>query len=211
MCAVDWTALFSALKDIALTLAAIATPLVAWRGLQTWQRELRGKAYFEAARGLARAIYKVREEFIGCRAPLIRGAEYPSDYQSPPPGAPKDPVAEASARAYIYGNRWKPLAAALREFDVQVLEAEALWGPEIRQAADPLQRCAITLFVAFESIIEDARAGGANFEADKEFARRTRSQAAASATATDNQLSQDIAAAVAGLEAKIRPHLARPA
>jgi hypothetical protein len=211
MCSVDWPAFFGVLKDLALTLAAIATPLVAWRGLQTWRRELRGKADFEVARGLARATYRVREELAACRAPLIRSAENSPDYNPPAPGAPKDPAAEANNLAHIYNNRWKPVTAALRELDAQTLEGEALWGPDIRQSVEALHRCATTVFVAIDSILDNARSGGADFERDKEFGRRTRSQAHASAMATDNPLSKEIAAAVAGIEGKLRTHLARPA
>jgi hypothetical protein len=208
MCDVNWQALFGILKDIALALAAIVTPWVAWQGLQTWQRELRGKAYFDAARGLARATYKVREELAAARSPLLRGSEYPSDYD-PSEYPQPNPEEEASALAYVYKNRWQPVQDALREFNIQLLEAEALWGPDIRHDSETLQRCATTVFVAFESMVDDARTNGEIFAADRNFARVVRSQAAASATATDNQLSNDIKAAVEALEARIRPHLAR--
>jgi hypothetical protein len=95
-----------------------------------------------------------------CRAPLIRSAEYPPDYNSPAPGQPKNHAAEVNALAHIYNNRWKPVTEALQEFDAQWLEAEALWGPATRKEAEQLHRCATTVFVAIESILENARAGG---------------------------------------------------
>jgi hypothetical protein len=208
---IDWPALFSSLKDIALGGAAVVTAWAAVRGLRKWQEELRGKTNFEVARALARATYKVRDELAVCRAPLIRSAEYPPDYTPPAPGHPMNSAVEVNALAHVYNNRWKPVTEALREFDTQRLEAEALWGPDIRKDAEALHRCATTVFVAIESILDDARAGGSHFQGDKEFGRRTRSQAHASPTATDNPLSNDIAAAVSAIEGRLSGHLKRPA
>jgi hypothetical protein len=207
---VDWPAFFGVLKDLALGASAVVAAVVAVLGLRSWRAELRGKADFEVARALARATYKLRDALATCRVPLIRGAEYPSDYLPPAPGAPPDRAAEANALAHVYNNRWKPVTTTLREFDAQMLEAEALWGPDIRPSADALHKCATTVFVSIESILDDARAGGAHFEADKAFGRRTRSQAHASRTATDNELSNEITAAVSALEGKLRGHLVRP-
>lgn len=171
---------------------------------------LRGKTDFEVARALARATYKVRDELAACRSPLIRSTEYPANYNPPAPNQAPNPTAEANALAHVYNNRWKPVTDALREFDAQRLEAEALWGAEIRKDAEALHKCATTVFVSIESIIDNARGGGADFAADKKFAQMTRSQAHASPTATDNPLSNAIAAAVSAIEGRLSRHLKRP-
>lgn len=207
---IDWAAFFGALKDLALAAAALVTAWVAVQGLQKWREELRGKTDFEVARALARATYKVRDELPACRAPLIRSSEFPADYNWPPPAHPQNHVAEANAYAHVYNNRWKPVIAALREFDAQRLEAEALWGPEIRKDAEAQHKCATTVLVSIDSIIDNERAGGAHFETDKKFARTTRSQAHASPTATDNPLSNEITAAVFAIECRLSRHLKRP-
>lgn len=203
-------ALISALKDVALGGAAIVTATVAVRGLKKWREELRGKADFDVARGLARAIYKVRDAIQACRAPLIRGAEYPAGYQAPDPNHPPNARVEAEALAHVYNNRWQRVLAALQEFDAQTLEAEALWGADIRESTQALRACATTLFVSIDAIIDDRRAGGAHFEQDRMFGRRMRANAHAAANATDNDLSNEITAAVSALEAKLRGHLTRP-
>lgn len=209
MCSVDWVAFFGSLKDLALGAAALVTAWVAMQGLQKWREELRGKTDFEVARGLARATYKVRDELAACRSPLIRSSEFPADYKWPPSAQLQDHAADANANAHVYNNRWKPVIAALREFDAQRLEAEALWGPEIRKDAEALHKCATTVFVSIEAIIDNERAGGAHFEADKDFGRLMRSQAHASPAATDNPLSNEIAAAVAAIEGRLSRHLKR--
>jgi hypothetical protein len=61
MCSVDLPGLINVLKDVALGGAAIVTATVAVRGLRKWREELRGKANFDVARGLARAT-KLRDD-----------------------------------------------------------------------------------------------------------------------------------------------------
>ena len=211
LCSVDWPAFFGVVKDLALAAAAVITATVAVRGLQKWREELRGKADFDVARGLARATYRVRDELAAFRSPLMRGVEYPPGYEPPPPGHPSNPTAEANKLAYAYNERWKHVTAALRDFDAQRLEAEALWGSEIRKDAEALHRCATIVFVAVESILDDAKAGGKHFEADREFGLRTRAQAHASPTATDNPTSNQIADAVSTIERRVSVHLKRDA
>jgi hypothetical protein len=213
---VDLTALLSALKDVALGLAAIVTATVAVRGLRRWREELRGKADFEVARGLVRATYKLRDEIQSCRLPLMRvavrppkEAEFPADqiHQDP-----LDALAKAELEAWTraYKDRWQPVLTALQEFDAQALEAEALWGSEIRKDTQELRRCAHTVFVAIEAILEDKAAGGDHFKHDAEFGRLMRANAHAPPSATDNELTNQVAAAVSVLESKLRGHLTRP-
>jgi hypothetical protein len=209
MCAfphLDLGAALTALKDIVVAVVAIVTATAAVRGLRKWREELHGKAAFDVARGLIRATYRLRDELQSFRSPFVRGSEFPADYQS---FAQNAPYIDAQAWAHVYKNRWEPVAVALREFDAQVLEGEALWGAQIRDRAQNLRTCAHTVFVAIESTIEDKAAGGEHFKADPGFARRMRATIAASASAPDNELSNQIARAVGDLEADLRQHLTR--
>ena len=60
------------IKDIIIALAAITTAAVAIYGITSWRRELSGKANFEVARNLAKAIYLLRDEISYCRDPITR-------------------------------------------------------------------------------------------------------------------------------------------
>lgn len=202
MCAVDWPAFFSVLKDLVLALAAIVTATVAWLGLQKWRKELRGKADFDVARGLARATYKLREEIQSARSPLMR-------VPATPPGTAADARGALEALESQYRARWDRVATALQEFDTQVLEAEALWGSGIQEAAEAVRMCATTLFVSIEAILDDRAAGGEHFDHDRPFGRRMRSNAHASRSDKDNELTKQVMAAVAGVETHLSPHLRR--
>ena len=191
-------------KELLVSIAAATTAIVAVLGLRSWSRELRGKTQFEVARQLIRATYRVRDELRYCRTPFIQGTEFPTDY---PIVEGAKPEQEAKAWAYIYHNRWVPVRDALRELDAQLLEAEALWGSDIRDAGGALRQCARELQVAMEAIIDDKAIGGENFKSDRDFAKKMRSTAHASATSQDNELNNMIQEAVSSLEKLVRPHL----
>jgi len=197
--------LVSIAKEFIVSIAAATTAIVAVLGLRSWRRELHGRTQFEIARQLIRATYRVRDELRYCRTPLIQGTEFPKDC----PAADKGVILEQEAKAWahIYLNRWEPVRDALRELDAQLLEAEALWGSDIRKAGDTLRQCARELQVAMEAIIDDKEVGGENFKSDRDFAYTMRSTAHASVKDQDNELTNKIQDAVSSIENLVRPHL----
>lgn len=193
-------------KDAIVALAAAVTGSVAVIGLSNWNRELRGKAAFEVARSLARATYKLRDELRNCRAPFLSAGEFPEGYRGPL--GQTSPQEEAAALAHVYGNRWKHVYEALESFDTNTLEAEAMWGANIRQKTDALRQCVRELRVAIDAIVEDTAQRGENFKADRDFAKEMRSKVSTSSGA-ENPLTQRIESAIEGIEGVIRPHLKR--
>lgn len=194
-------------KDIFVALAAAVTASVAIIGLTNWNRELRGKAAFEVARGLAKATYKLREEIRSCRTPLIRSNEFPNGYSIP--ASHKDKAQDAQAYAHVYSTRWQPIWIALQEFDTQTLEAEVLWGADIRKKTDALRDCLNELNAATEALIENAASGGEDFSMDRNFGKQMRAIISASASDSENAFSQRLEAALHGIEAVMRDHLRR--
>jgi hypothetical protein len=191
-------------KDVIVACAAAVTAFMAVVGINRWRDELKGKAEFEVARTLIRASYKLRDEIAIARSPLVRPAEFPSAYWASKQHSPEE---EAQAWAHVYNNRWEPVAEAQRAFEAASLEAEALWGSQIRDRAEALRMCAHDLWVGMETVIDNARSGGENFESNREWAKQVRAVVSASSSATDNALSNRITAAVRAIEDDIRPHL----
>ena len=64
-----------------LTLAVAACGVyVAWKGLKTWQRQLKGSSQFDVAKRLMLKVYQIRQDIAYCRAvcqlplsPFIQG------------------------------------------------------------------------------------------------------------------------------------------
>ena len=203
-----WTTvapMISAGKDVIVAIAAAVTAGVAILGLKKWQQELYGKANFEVARGLAKAAFNLRSQIASARSTVRKGSEFPADYDE----RSADPRAHAKAYAHLFQARWAPVSQALVEFQAQALEAEALWGGEFVDLVNELRRCAHTLLIAMEAVIDDQMAGGDHFRADPKFAQLMRSQLYAASKDESNALTRDVARVVTAIEAKLRPHLAR--
>ncbi len=202
----DFFQTVTAFKDVVLAAAGAVTAYVAVSGIKKWRNELEGKAGFESARSLARATYRLRDAVASFRAPLITSDEFPAEYFENSKRSSQD---EAQAYAYIYKNRWAPVKEAVVEFDTQALEAEALWGGEVRIQTDALRGCVSELRSAIDAILGDKLSGGEDFKADREFGRLMRGRAHASLSSNENPLSQKINSAVKEIENYLRGHLGR--
>ena len=196
--------IISVTKDIILIFAAIATAHVAINGLQSWSKELNGKADFEVARNLIRSVYKLRDELRYCRSPWIPQGEFSEDYDP----SNKSPEEVAKAFAYIYKNRWKPVTNALQDFESQALEAEALWGTGVKSKTDELRQCARNLQVAIDAYISNKANDGDDFKSDPDFGKAIRAEIAAT-NDENNPLTLKISNAIKNIEEEVRPHFNR--
>ncbi len=199
--------LITAIKDILLGVAGATTATVAFIGLKNWRRELKGKVEFEVARNLIRATYKLRDELQNCRSPFISAHEFPEGYEGEL--GKSSQLEAAQAWAHVYKTRWLPVWSAIQDFDTHTLEAEALWGNEIRTRTDRLRQCVRELNIAIDAVISDKANGGEDFKADREFGKNMRSTVSASSYDENNALSKKIVSAIAAIEEHIRPHLYR--
>jgi hypothetical protein len=195
----------TAAKDCVLAFAALATSIIAGIGLQTWNRQLKGTANFEVARSLAKATYKLRDDLRMCRSPFISTSEFPAGYNS----LRSDAQETAAAYGHVYSNRWKPVFTALQEFDAQTLEGEALWGGKIRETTDQLRKVVRQLNAALDAFISDKASGGRDFESDRNFGVKIRSEISASDSDEKNLLNISTSSAISAIESELRPHLKR--
>jgi len=190
------------IKDIIIAIAAATTAIVAYKGLAKWQKELKGKANFETARLLIRATYKLRDEMRFCRSPFIPSSEFPEDYNPLKKGTGED---KGKVYAHIYGKRWEHVAKTIQEFDVHTLEAEALWGTEIREKTNQLRQCTRNLSYSIQAFIENEYSDGEYFK-DKTFRNEIRNDIYLMKE-DENPLSIKITNAIKTIESEIRPHL----
>ena len=101
------------IKDMVTCLAAMVAAYVGYMGLQTWKRQLTANAERELARRVMVAAYKVRDAIRDCR--LLAGE---GDRE----------IVDITRR--IHEMKLEKLDAAKADLDVELLEAEAVWGSE---------------------------------------------------------------------------------
>lgn len=192
------------ITDLVLSLAAGITAYVACKGIGAWQRELGGRATFEVARMLMKATYLLRDEVGYCRSPFISSGEFPTEYNEK---AIDERTSEDEGKAYthVYSQRWETVGRALREFDIALLEAEALWGEDIKTKGKELRQCVRHLQVDIDCFVRNKYSGGEEFQ-DRDYAKAVRS-GVSSSNSTDNELTTRIERAVTAIEDEIRPRL----
>lgn len=193
----EWIA---GVKDIATSAGVVVAAYVGIRGLSTWERQLKGNAEFEIARALARATLQVRDAIAIVRSPMMWAYEFPENYDP----IKSDTSQRATARAHAYNNRWKPLTEAVLSFDLACLEAEALWGPEIKGACIEMRGCVGKLRHWLDDYLQ--------FERDPQTAAFDASTAKEARAiifsgSTNNVFTDEIETAVEGINALLRPHL----
>ena len=193
----------SIVRDLIVSAAAVITAWAAWRGINQWTVELRGRTNFEVARGLILATYKVRDEVRSCRAMEQQKSEFPDDY---PIGQHQTPEQRAEMWTHVLENRCKLVRKALQHYRATVLDAEACWGCEIRYSTGKLLDETERLFDAMSHFIEDKRSDGRHFGENRELSSDI-AHTVFIISSDNDQLSRSINAAVAEIEDKVRKHM----
>jgi len=201
MCFVSVAQVAAAANNGLTGIAAIIAAVVAWKGLQTWKRQLLGNANYDLSRRLLRATYRLREAIRWVRNPYMSVGEMDSamkaaGLEDSSPNRPDDRAGDLA-----YQARWRKVVDAQLEFAAEILEAEVLWGPEVRQRAETLASAIGELHFALSRYLSrrqrpldaatDAKITGIIYEGGEE------------STAFSDRLK----AAFEGIEAEIRPHL----
>lgn len=139
----DVSELAAALKELALGGAAIAGAVIAWKGLDAWKRQLRGKSEFEVALSLLRSCFRLREAIALVRHPMIERGEMVAalDAAGSEPTQTEHPLEwHSRGQAAVYETRWKSISDAMAELDTARIESEVLWGRDIADRVVALKR-----------------------------------------------------------------------
>jgi hypothetical protein len=102
---------------------AVGGVLIAAGGLRTWRRQLHGQVEYDLARRTLREVYRTRDAIRQVRAAWMYGSEYADR-----PGRDPQVVHHADDVAYAYQARLNKLFAVTSDLQVNLLEAEVLWG-----------------------------------------------------------------------------------
>ncbi len=101
-------------KDIVTGLAACIAAYIGLVGLDTWKKQLTANAEHELARRVLVAVYKVRDAIEGCRLSAWEG---------------DSEIVDVTKK--IHDMNFEKLDTAKAGLDVELLEAEAVWGGEL--------------------------------------------------------------------------------
>jgi hypothetical protein len=144
----DWLPI---VKDIVVACSAFGAAFIAYRGLGTWQKELKGKSEYQLAKDVLRSVYDVREGFKSVRKPGIFSYEYPEKMSTNSGHLKKDFKHEGTA--HVYQERFKKLNSAFIKLEEQNLEALVEWGSEHQDKIVPLRECRAELLITIQDML----------------------------------------------------------
>jgi hypothetical protein len=164
----ELAALVSLVKDIATGAAALVAGTVAVLGLKTWRRQLHGQAQYDLARRLLRAVYRARDELQNVRNPLILRSESAAARNEA--GLPPTQTALGSSPeelSAVYERRWSRLATAMSDLQLEMTEAEVIFGQVVVDQLDPFRRCVIDLSLNLRHFLRGKVDRPSTFDPDK--------------------------------------------
>lgn len=184
-----------ALKDVALGGSAVATAIIALRGVRAWKRELHGRAEYEVAKGLALETFRFRDAIKIARAPFV---SLVAD------------VPESQAWREALNLRFSGVQEALSTFDTRALEAEALWGEAVATKTKRLHQIAQTLWAAHDSYLRNVEGDGEDFKADRAYALDVRGKVFSAGLRGTDEFGNEIQLAIADIVSFVKPILHKP-
>lgn len=197
-----------AVKDVILTCAAVVGAWVALRGLNTWNRQLKGSVEYDLTRRLLRNTYRLREAIKGVRNPVMWAAEMPA-----PPEEERQKMNREQIHHYGQGRayqlRWDKVTEIRNELQTELLEGEVIWGDALHKKYEPLFKLQQELFVTIHSYLRatDPAVSEPSRQATQRVLEKRRDVMYDESGETPDEFSQDIAKAIASIETYLKPHL----
>jgi hypothetical protein len=141
------------------------------------------------------------------RAVFTSAAEFPDGY-SP---ANHTDQQEAEAWAHVFNNRFTPLREVALELQTVGLEAEVLWGEEVKQKVAALLRCVNLLRIGMERRIRQLAAGDQRKPDQSEAYNRTDDVVFGSTEFADseNPFTDQVRTALGDMQDFLKAHLAK--
>ena len=141
------------IKDLILSGAAITGALIANKGLTTWKRQLKGNSEYELSRRILVTLYKYRDVINGVRHPIIWSYEMPTPSEEESKNMTPSQVAfYGTHKNYI--ARWEKVQAERRSLHVDLFEAEAIWGEDLKKLFKKLFQLENELFTYLQCYFE---------------------------------------------------------
>jgi hypothetical protein len=195
-------------KDVLVAAAAVVGAIVAIRGLNTWNRQLKGSAEYDLARRILKVCYRFRDAIRSVRHPVMWGAEMPNpSVEEAKRMLPEETYYYGQSRAYQ--ARWQRVSDVRTDLQAELLEAEVLWGGELNKLFEVLFKLEHELFVAVQNCLSlcNPKVSEAMKTAIEKRQLNARDIMYDSLEEGGDQFTKDVTHAIAPIEEYLKPHL----
>ena len=131
--------IFEIVKSIGLGVTALIGAIVAWRGLNTWRRQISGQHKHETAMKLLRSLLQVRTRIKELRNPISANNEV---YEAFKEIEGRDPInfEEMSKRDYLRIVRGNWLNKALDDLDAAKIDTEIVFDDFVLSEVEKISK-----------------------------------------------------------------------
>jgi hypothetical protein len=195
-------------KDIVLTVAGVIGAYVALRGLNTWNRQLKGGVEYDLTRRLLKQTYRLREAIKGVRNPVMWGGEMTSPSEEEAKDMSREQL-RFHGLANAYQKRWDKVTEVRADLQTELLEGEVLWGQEIHNRFEPIFKLQHELYVAVHFYVTVCNPDTPEHSRDarEKAMGKNRDILYDISGETEDEFSNDVTQAVKSIEAFLKPHL----
>lgn len=137
----------SVVKEIVEVIFYLVTGAAVVIGLNSWRKELRGRARYEVAKNIIAGAYRIRDSINNARSMMMFPAEW-ADHEKSPNESGRETQVKNSW--YGYARRYESVANAQSQWYPAVVEAEALFGEDARKKIEDLYYSVQTFKAAIE-------------------------------------------------------------
>lgn len=124
----------SEFSSLAVAVAAAVTAFFARQGFKEWGKRLRAEVSYTTARELLESVYLLRDSIANIRTPAVsRLSVSEEDYPNKTPA-----FLSYKGLELFYEERYLKIGEAKAKIYASLLQAEVLWGSDIRDTMDGL-------------------------------------------------------------------------
>ncbi len=202
------TEIVTLLKDLILSGVAITGAVVAIKGLGTWQRQLKGQSEYELSRRILVTLFKYRDAINGVRHPAMWAYEMPT-----PPEDEARTMSSEQIRFYgkseAYQARWVKVQTERTALYADMLEAEAIWGNDLKDLFKKVFDLEHELFTRIRHYIEriNPDTDEATREAVRNIDKKNRDIMYENLSEDPDEYKQDLMSAIENIEKYLKPKL----
>lgn len=138
---------------------------VAWQGLKTWRRQLKGTSQFDVAKRLMLKVYQIRQDIEYCRS-SVRKISIFTHNEDGQPIPEREQLRYSSDREMK--DRFKYIIKTSSEMDFLLFESEIILGKELREFFQPIEEVCYMLRDSIEEYTEDYNQKNGRFCDDEE-------------------------------------------
>lgn len=147
--------LLSNIKDVVVSVSAILTAIVAYKGFSMWRIQLKGKNEYQLAKNILQKSYEFQETLKQVRSPFIAVGELKKrkeimDLDEDETKYENEEEASILDQSFAYFERFKKLQPITTNLRVLKYEAAALWGKEKVREIEMLIGKERELFLAYD-------------------------------------------------------------